>query len=411
VLAWVKAVNTLNLAGVKRSVMVAYIATVLAAGLISAVLLLLSRSNPHKEKSTAGSRQWGLTALLVGLFAMLAGGWSFWVTDLRLELSVPWDRFTQPLMLGTCLVIVGLLNLLIRPVLPKIILIAALAGVSAGVHLFNALDYRQEWIDQRTFFWQLAWRVPELEPGTLLLTSQLPFHISTDNSLTAAINWIYAPDLDSREMPFLMYDIEARLGNRLSSLDPGTAVQQDYRAADFTGSTNQSLVFYFSPPRCLKVLDLYTDRHYPNKPGELVLALPPSNQDLIHSGGQGSPQIPPFLGPEPLHNWCYYFEKVDLAVQLEQWERAVQLADQALKIKPELTQDNAPELIPLIYAYARTGRYDKAMELSVQAGKLSNKMHYYTCDTWYYLRKRIQGDPVFDASFAEIGQKFECSPP
>jgi len=33
---------------------------------------------------------------------------------------------------------------------------------------------------------------PGSKTGTLLLTSNLPFYSSTDNSLSAAINWIYA---------------------------------------------------------------------------------------------------------------------------------------------------------------------------------------------------------------------------
>jgi hypothetical protein len=121
--------------------------------------------------------------------------------------------------------------------------------------------------------------------------------------------------------------------------------------------------------------------------------------------------MPSFLGPEPKHNWCYYFEKIDLAVQMQQWDKAAQLADQALEIKTELTRDSVPELIPLIYAYAGAGQYEKARDLSLLAGKMSDKMHYYMCDTWYYLNQDLQNNPAFEPAFTEVYQKFECTPP
>jgi hypothetical protein len=411
ILAWARIFSYLQFNGIKPNVMIAYAAVVLGAGFISIVLLLALKPSLDNKASTKLKQSWGLEALLVGVYALLISGWPIWVTDLHLELAIPWDRFTQPMILGACLAIVGLIDLLIRPYLSKIIFISLLVGLSAGTQFYYAMNYRQEWVDQRSFFWQLAWRAPAIEPGTLLLTNGLPFYSSTDNSLTAAINWIYAPDLASHEMPYLMYDMDARLGNRLPSVDPGVPIEQDYRATNFKGSTSQALVFFFSPPRCLKILDLYADRHYPNKSGLTALALPLSQLKMIQEAGPNDPQMPRFLGPELSHGWCYYFEKVDLNVQLKNWGQAVKFADQALKTKPQLTSDNAPELIPFIYAYNHAGQYEKAADLSRQASKLSKKMQYYICDTWFYLDRALNSDPAFEAKYKEIFQEFACDAP
>lgn len=412
VLAWARAAEYLNFTGVKPNVVLLYLGVSLAVALVSILLLALLRSNQKSVEPEGRNNRWGLSALLVGLYALLAGGWPIWMTNLRLELSIPWNRFTEPMMLGACLAMVGLIDLLFwRFDWVKITLIGVLAGLSAGAQFNYALLFRQEWVDQRTFLWQLAWRAPTIEPGTALMTANLPFYSSTDNSLTAALNWIYAPDFNSRQMPYMMFDLNARLDDNLPSLDPDMPLFENYRATEFSGNTSNSLVFYYSPPRCLKILDLRTDRHYPNKPGYVVLAMPLSRLELIGPGEKGEPQMPAFLGPEPKHNWCYYFEKVDLAVQLGQWEKAASLADHALKLKPTLTSNNAPELIPLIYAYARSGKYEKAVELSLKARTLSKKMYYYMCDTWYYLGQEIRDDPEFAAAQAEVNQKFECTPP
>jgi len=312
-------------------------------------------------------------------------------------------------MFGACLALVGLLDWLVRPYLPKIFLVSLLAGLAAGAQFHYASAYRLDWIAQKEFFWQFAWRVPALEPGTLLLSSGLPFFITTDNSLTAPFNWIYAPGLDSPEMPYLMYDLSARLGNRLPALEPGLPIYQEYRATEFNGSTSQALVFYYNPPRCLKMLDYTVDRLYPNKPDIIAQALPLSRLELIQPGASSSPEMPALFGPEPAHSWCYYFEKIELAVQLKQWDRAAGLADEALRAKPELNRGNAVEILPLVTAYARAGRFDRAMELSLQAGKLSDKLPYAICDLWYRLGQPSPNSPDYRSAYDKINQTFQCA--
>ena len=416
--AWGRIFTYLNFTGLKFNLVLAYSAVAILVALLVFLLLKFTQVSPLVSLPASNSPRrmpWGLQAAIVGIYALLIAGWPVWVTDLRLELNVPWDRFTQPLMLGACLALVGLLDLLVRPYLPKIILVSLLAGLAAGAQFHYAFAYRMEWNAEKEFFWHFAWRVPALQSGTLLLSSGLPFFMTTDNSLTAPFNWIYAPDLDTEhkppQMPYLLYDLSARLGNRLPGLSPGIPIYQEYRATEFNGTTSQALVFYYNPPRCLKILDYTVDRLYPNKPDNLVQAMPLSRLELIQPGAPSDPQMPALFGPEPAHNWCYYFEKIELAVQLKQWDRAAQLADEVMRTKPQLTRDNAAELLPLITAYAQAGRYDKALELSRTAGKLSEKLSYALCDAWYSLSRQIQESPDFQSAHDEINQKFQCESP
>ena len=41
-------------------------------------------------------------------------------------------------------------------------------------------------------YWQFAWRIPALQPGTAVITTQMPLDYETDLSMTAALNWMYA---------------------------------------------------------------------------------------------------------------------------------------------------------------------------------------------------------------------------
>ncbi len=97
----------------------------------------------------------------------------------------------------------------------------------------------------------------------------------------------------------------------------------DYRVTDFEGSTSDSILVFYKPPRCLKVMHPDEDRDLPYKPLLIPEALHLSNTDLILAG-VNPPASPPVskFGSEPAPDWCYYFEKAELASQIGDWETA-----------------------------------------------------------------------------------------
>ena len=263
-LAWIKPIDFRQLISFGTASILLYAALTVAAFLVASVYLSKLRQNSSVE--TPGQKS-SFPKLLIGLglLALLVGGWPFWATHLPIELVYPWDRFTLAMMLGASLLVVGLIELLGERRLLKILLLSVLIGLAVGFQFQHSNTYRREWNSQTQFFWQLAWRAPGIEPGTLLLSSELPFVYFSDNSLTAPLNWLYAPDQHSPEMDYMFYSIEARLGVNLPALQKGLPIDQDYRAASFQGSTSQALVLYFQPPGCVKILDPDTDSAIPQK--------------------------------------------------------------------------------------------------------------------------------------------------
>jgi hypothetical protein len=73
-----------------------------------------------------------------------------------------------------------------------------------------------------------------------------------------------------------------------------------------------------------------------------------------------------------------------------------------------LSRDNAAELLPLITGYAQAGRYNQAVQVSLQAGRLSDKLSLAICDRWYQLGSQLQDNPGFQAALAQVNQKFQC---
>jgi hypothetical protein len=63
------------------------------------------------------------------------------------------------------------------------------------------------------------------------------------------------------------------------------------------------------------------------------------------------------FGPEPGHGWCYYYQKADLASQRGDWNQVMQLAEEAVSMN--LNPSDQIEWMPFLQAYAMSGKTDK----------------------------------------------------
>jgi hypothetical protein len=413
VIAWLQTLNIPALNAPGSLPIWAYAGVVLIISVLMvfylARLRVSSTDKPSDETLSSLNKYWALQAIAMGIFALLIAGWPFWTTNLPIGLEFPWDRFNLAMMLGSSLFLAGLLALLTRSQLQKAIVVGILIGLAAGLHLQNANTYRKEWNSQKEFFWQLTWRAPNIKPGTTVLGTELPFTYFSDNSLTGPLNWIYAPDSHSRQMSYMFYAAESRLGVRLDGFGKGQVINQPYRATHFTGSTSQALVIFYTPPGCIKVVDPNVDAKLPQKPKYIADAMRLSNISLIQANPQPGAQPPTqIFGPEPGHDWCYYFEKADLARQQGDWQSVVKLAKQAFGLNQRLYEVNAPELLPYIEGYARTGQWDKAEKLSMQSYDLTFRMRNMLCANWDRIAADTPPSAQKQAVLDKIDTKLKC---
>jgi hypothetical protein len=414
VIAWWDALNLSQLSGTKWFIIAIYAAVLILTSFITILYLAKLNTKEQNDKSDKLSdRQWALEAILVGLYALLAGGWPIWATNMHIDLYFPWDRFTLLMMSGASILFMGLVVLLVRKQIWKAVIVGTAVGLAAGAHFLIAVNYRQDWSIQKDYFWQMVWRMPEIEEGTTLIIPSLPFEYVTDNSLTAPLNWTYAPGNTSFDMPYLMLDLDARVGVVLDDVEEDLSIYMPYRGTSFTGSTSQAIVGFYDPPRCFKVLDPTLDVLWPNKPSLLTIeAIQLSKPDLIQSDPKQPAEPPTHLfGPEPEPNWCYYFEKAELARQNGEWEEITRLGDQALKLGKTFSKETAPELTPFIEGYARSDQWDKALELSLEIKHHTPKIDRLLCQIWSDISKTTEPTEEAVEAYEKIQKKFQCENP
>jgi len=358
---------------------------------------------------------WGFSIQWIGLglLAMLLAGIPFLVTDLPLRLTFPNSRFTLPFALGVAFLLIALLELL--PLWNyKVLFASLLAALAIGAQFNNGYLWREDWQLQKSFFRQMTWRIPELQPGSILLSSDTPFDYSSDNSLTFPLNWIYAPDNHTTDINYAYYFASVRLGNELEALKPGLPIHQDYLAAKFDSTSDQVVAVHFSPPGCFRVLhpiydrdlplapatgevaDRWLERGVPILPRTAAGALALSNLEQIIPNTANDVALPSIFGTEPVHNWCYFFEKADLARQTDDWAQVANIGDQAFAIP--YYPDDLSEYLPFVEAYARTGRWEEARDLTRKTAEQMPILRPALCTIW----QRVENDPATGISSAQI---------
>jgi hypothetical protein len=339
----------------------------------------------HPEK-------WGWQVAGFGCLALLVGGIPFWIANLPLTLVFPWNRFTLALMFGSVLLLTGLLEGFIRTSSQKIVILSLFISLAVGWQFYTANTFRREWEQSRDFFWQLAWRAPGIKPNTLLLTHEFPFRYYSDNSLTAPLNWMYAPDFEGRQMPYMLNYLSVRLKNSLPSAKPNQPVDQTYRAMKFTGNTSNSLALYLGTIGCLKVMDpVYTNaENIPGLPYKMEPAIPISNLSLIETSPENPVTPAPQYLPEPEHTWCYYYQKADLARQIGDWTQAASLGEEALS--KGYLPDTPTEWPVFIEAFGHVKNWKRAIKLTEDGYATNTLLRPALCSVWDRIAQAPQSE-------------------
>jgi len=341
--------------------------------------------------------------IALGVVMIILGGPPFWLTNVPVSLGFPANRATLSFMLGTSFVFAGLLELI--PSKPRYTIAAVLIGLAAGRQFLWANEFGRDWTAHKNLFWQMSWRAPGIKKNTIvLMNEELEYY--ADNSLSAPLNLIYAPDNHTKVVDYVML-FPTNRGSLSLNLD--TPLKYDFLAGTFNGNTSQSVVFYYSPPGCLRLLDPEIDSVNRLIPDDSLMRDAASLSSTAQILSKPTARMPEFYNPEPAHGWCYYFEKADLARQLGDWNQVAALGEIAFKLND---YPNDPvERFVFIEGYAHTSDWGKAVELSQNSYKVSkNYVGPLLCILWERIGRETEVTPEQNVALNELQRKLECSP-
>lgn len=373
----------------------------LAAGIVLGRQGLSTENNKEHHKFI---RDW----LIMGGILMIAGGLPVWITDRQIIVGLWSDRFSLGLMPGVCMVLVALVSLLGYRQFQRSVLLGVLVALSISLHIRTVNSYRLNWDIQRNYYWQFYWRVPAMKPGTALFGTKMPFGLIADYSVSYAMNAIYAPGLDSRNIPYWFFSSMRAYGNDIPDFVPDLPVKYSIRNLKFEGSTSNGIVTHYKAGQaCVRILQP-DDKYSPLLTKSEINLAQISNLDQILEENS-DPRVSPvgIFGPEPVHGWCYFYQKADLARQFEEWDDVVALGDEAFG--KGLSPAVGMEYEPFIEGYANAGQWETAFNLTERAAELTNNMEGSLCSVW----RRLETIRVGNTSASEewknkVYSQYQC---
>ena len=349
-------------------------AILITALITAAVFLMLHQSKTNNDRAETNT-DGGL--LFYGICLLLLSGIPFWGTFLDVSTEFPWDRSTLSFSPGAAIIIAALLGMAFKPVFccAAAALITALSALS---QVQNTQVYISESQKMNDYFWQLAWRAPGLEKGTILASENIPLDRTSDNDLSPVVNWQYAPENRGLHYDYKYFDMHLREGIYYSDPLHEVPVEHTYRTHSFNSSTGSTLDIFYRKNGCLQIIDS-SNILYPELPDSLIRTAPISNIDLIQTAPEKDAQPPKAIGSEPEHGYCYYFQKTALMQQKGDWDQAYGYAMEALRA--DLHPLYAPDLAPVILAFLNRGDFDSAEKMAV-GNTIGSGDREYLCTYW-----------------------------
>jgi hypothetical protein len=350
-----------------------------AAGLLSAIILTILPAD-HKPNQNLTPKKTIPELLLIAILLFFLAASIIWVLDLPLEIEFAWDRMTLAFIPAVAVLAAVLYAFLNKSGVLATIFICLLLSTAVGSHFENEMSYKRDWENMQDLFWQMSWRMPDLQSGTTVIGSDIGLNYYSDNSLTSPLNLMYAPENKSPNLDYVFYYSDVRVGSWLPELEKDLPIHQPYRSYSFSGSTNNVIAIKYDPPGCLQIMDrTYANSIVlPNLTEMQVNELKLTDLSLIQTVPAHQP-LSEIFGSQPDPDWCYYFEKADLARQMGDYENAAALGEQA--VQQGFTPRVASEWLPFLESNLRLGNWEQvdfiAREIQSAEGNYDNGL----CDT------------------------------
>ncbi len=340
-----------------RQLLTALLIAGLATVLVLAGLWWENRLRRQDEEESGRAR--ALSVCLMSLLALYGAMFPVLLAGRDVDFTGGFDKYTlHPSPLVAILLagfIFGFLRGRARP-----ILLGLLIFLGVATHVLNAYHWARLWENEKAIWWQLWWRAPGLQDGTILLASLPEDNFFEDYEMWGPANLIYRPTVQT-----------VTLGAELLNADTvwevwaGVVEARGMRKLEYVRDYNKSLLLALpGDSSCLKVVDrediLLPLRFEPR----LIPILNFSHVEQIDLTAQRTTPPPAIFGPEPPHTWCFYYQSVAQASQAGDWETVVRLGDEALAAGARPV-DRA-EWLPFLEGYLWAGNEARVSQVKAE---------------------------------------------
>jgi hypothetical protein len=333
----------------------------LGVGAVSAVIALVAlRQVESPEKG--GDENWKLEAFGLGLSSMIAGLIPIILVNRYVDFTF-YSRYTMVSSAGAAILLVSLISSLKQASLQKAIIVI-LVFVASLTHFANSQRAVQVTQATRDFWWQVGWRIPQLEKNTTLVANYAVGATEEDYFVWGPANLIYFSEGTNDR--YVQPGVYAALLNQSTVnktlLNEGQ--EFDNRRTIRTYKNYRRLLVLTRPTAtsCVQVINGAQPEYsrYENASIRVIGSYSDFENILVNEPASTPPLI--VFGPEPEHAWCYFYQKASLARQREAWGKIQALGEQVFN--RNLTPGDPIEWMPFLQAYAQLGDIELLKELA-----------------------------------------------
>ena len=337
------------------------LATVVLVVLFAFLKKVLPRSSAAGAESPLdGARSWAVHAIWVGLLISAITIFPVIAANRSVELRNTFDRYTLLASIGVAMTVTGLVFHFFQKEKTRYFLLGVLIVLSVITHYSNGVYFSRFWEYQRQLWWQLSWRAPDLEPETTIVAA-LPggYRLAESYEIWGPANIIYDPEFSVKS---LKVSGEILNNETLVSVQNRDRYGRTFRRFEYMVDFSRALVVSLpSGSGCLQVYD-GTDLAFPENEDAIIRLVAGNSQiDQIRSDAESHTPPVVVFGEEPARGWCYYYQQASLARQQKDWQKVVELADEAAS--QNLAPADVAEWMPFYEAYARLSMFDEANEI------------------------------------------------
>jgi len=312
------------------------------------------RENESEAEADSGRSQ---EALWLSLISIIGGLLPVILVNRHVTLP-DYSRYTLIASVGAALLLVTVIeNISSRTV--RTAVLGFFIAVAVMTHYGNAVKAVNETLATRNFWWQVAWRAPQIQPGVTLIASYPGSSLSEDYFIWGPANLIYYPEKQEANPVEIQIPAAVLTDDVVLEISTNGGVETPLRRGNYLERDfgNVLVMIQSRSNGCVRIINGDVPELSPSDQHRLLLIAPYSRLENVVTEGEF--QTPPevVFGQEPEHDWCFYYQKADLARQRGEWQQIPDLLKEALDhgYYPE----DGLEWMPFLQANAVLGNVDK----------------------------------------------------
>lgn len=333
---------------------------------------LPARSEAGAEPAANGKLRWQQQWILIGILSAAAEVFLLVVATREITFSSSLDRFTYPGAFSAVMTLIGFAAL-IEGRMVKFVLLTGVVLMSVLTQRVTQLRYAAQTEIENDFWWQLSWRAPDIQDGTMVLLHNAGFAPEEDYENFGPLHLIYRRRQGNILIASDLLNLESVRKVQMGTVDE-RMVRKIYLLQDY------SKVLAVTKPTaksCVQVIDGRNPIYSPFDSSRIAAVGFASEPDRILLDGAARYPDPALFGAEPAREWCYSYAQMSVAQQKQDWAGAARIADAA--IAAGYHSEDPVEWIPVVQAFAYQGRLDEETRGYLAILKTVPYLRYESC--------------------------------